>query len=203
MRQTLCTSCLPDDEPCEYDLVPLAADDETPWGTTPAADIATLELSQHGTWRWGESTEYLDIDQSGFELPAWASFVHDPETVRYSEHVDGGRGVACNGPTVSVDGTLTISSEADEVILSVPLTVLREFGSVQTYLSTPQYSPISSFSAALSEKAKFDMTQVFGSMIWIDGVRLQIEFFYHGQSMLSETTGGGVFTLVGKFEGDE
>jgi hypothetical protein len=44
---------------------------------------------------------------------------------------------------------------------------------------------------------------VFGRILWINGVRLQAEFYYHGQSMRTETTGDGVVTLVGLFEPDE
>ncbi|KIG16401.1 hypothetical protein DB30_04445 [Enhygromyxa salina] len=204
LRETLCTSCVGgDDSPCEYEVVSLAADAETPWGTTPADDIAALEVPQHGTWRWGDSTESIEIDQSGFEQPAWATYVHDPTTIRFSDHVAGGRGIACDGQTVMVDGTLTITDEQDAVILSVPVTALRQDMAGDAYGASPQYSPISLFSDELHEKAEWDMTQVFGAILWINGGRLSGEFYYHGQSMRTETTGDGVVSLVGLFEADE
>lgn len=138
LRETLCSSCVGEDSPCEYEVVTLAADAETPWGTTPAEDIAALEIPQHGTWRWGDSKDEIDVDQSGVEQAAWATYVHDPDTIEYSEHVGGGRGVTCNGPMVSVDGTLTITDEQDAVILSVPVTVERQDMSTARRRSTPR-----------------------------------------------------------------
>ena len=73
----------------------------------------------------------------------------------------------------------------------------------EVYGASPQYSPISLFSDELHEKAVFDTTQVFGRILWINGVRLLAEFYYHGQSMQTETTGDGVVSLVGLFEADE
>lgn len=206
LRQTLC-SCAPD-EPCEYEVVPLEMDAETLWNTTPAEDIAELEIPQHGTWSWGESEYFVELDDSGVSLPAWATFVHDPETIRYSEHVGGGHGVACNGPTVSVDGTLTITDEQGGVIISVQLTVLRQYTADLNYISSPQYSPISLFSDRVHETAEWDMSQVYGAISWFEQSGLLAEFFYQAQSQDPEptasgtVTGDGVFSPVGTFEAD-
>ena len=191
-----------DDGPCVYDETPLAPDDETPWGTTPAQDIAALEVPQHGTWRWGEDQYFIEIDEDGVELSGWATFVHDAATIRYSEHVSGGLGVACDGPTVSIDGTLTITDEQGAVIISVPLTVQRQYTAHLEYVSSPQYSPISLFSSSLQEQAEFDVSQVYGVIVWRPR-GLIAEFYYQAQSMTTATTGDGAISLVGMFEADE
>jgi hypothetical protein len=202
----LCT-CV-DDEPCQYEETPLAADAETLWGTTPAEDIANLEIPQHGTWRWGESKDFVEVDDSGVELPAWATFVHDPETIRFSEHVDGGRGVACNGPTVSVDGTLTITDDQGAVIVSLPITALRQFTADLNYVSGPEYSPASLFSDRVHETAEWDIALVWGAISWLEEHGLHAEFYYYGQRMNPGTTengtatGNGVVALVGEFVAD-
>jgi hypothetical protein len=196
-------SCVDDDDgPCEYEKTPMASDAETLWGTTPAEDIAELEIPQHGIWRWGESKYFVEVDDSGVELPAWAAFVHDPETIRYSEHVAGGVGVACNGPTVSVDGTLTITDEQGAVIISVAVTAAYQHMASLNYGSSPQYDPVSLFSDRVHETAEWDIAQVFGAITWLDEEGLRAEFFYQAQSMTTETTGDGVIAPVGEFVAD-
>lgn len=203
LARTKCPhSCIPD-EPCEYDELVIDGDFETPWETTVAMDIAALEVPQHGTWRWGESTENIELEHSGVELPAWATFVHNPDGIVYREHIDGGLGVACDGLTVAIEGTLTITDESDEVIVSVPLTVERQYAAEPTYGASPSYSPVSEFSTTLHELAEWDFTLVFGSVLWIKGERLLAEFFYWTQTMDTETTGGGAVSPVGVFEADE
>jgi hypothetical protein len=197
-----------DDEPCQYEETPLAADAETLWNTTPAEDIAELEIPQHGTWRWGESRDFVEIDDSGVELPAWATFVHDPETIRYSEHVDGGIGVACNGPTVSVDGILTITDEQGAVIVSVPITAAYQYMASLNYAAIPEYSPASLFSDRVHETAEWDIAQVWGVIMWLEEHGLRAEFYYQAQSKNPGTTengtvtGNGVVALVGEFVAD-
>jgi hypothetical protein len=201
LRENLCTSCLPDGEPCEYEVVSLAPDAGTPWGTTPAEDIAALEIPQHGMWRWGESGNSIEIEDSGVELQAWATFVHDPGSIYYSDHVDGGRGWVCDGPTVMVDGTLTFTDEQGGAIVSVPLTVERQHMAGGYYSSSPMYWPISLFSELVHETAEWDTEGVYGNIIWLDK-GLLAGFDYLGQSKLTETTGHGVSHLVGGFVAD-
>jgi hypothetical protein len=191
-----------DDGPCEYEETPLEPDAETLWGTTPAEDIAELEIPQHGTWRWGESKDFVEVDDGGVELPAWATFVHDPETIRYSEHVAGGVGVACNGPTVLVDGTLTITDEQGAVIVGVPITAAYQYMASVNYGSSPTYDPISRFSDRVHETAAWDLAHVFGAISWLDEHGLRAEFYYQAQSMTTETAGNGVSSLVGEFVAD-
>ena len=200
LREALC-SCGVDDGPCEYEETPLAVDAETPWGTTPAQDIAELEVPQHGTWIWSESKDFIEIDDAEVSLPAWATFVHDSETIRFSEYIGGGYGLACDGPTVSVDGTLTFTDEQGGVIVSVPVTVERQWTSAPNYGSSPRFSPISLFSAAVQATEEFEIMQVDGSIIWLDD-GLLAEFYYFALSMRTETTGDGVHTLIAKFEAD-
>lgn len=199
LREGLC-SCGADG-PCEYEVTVLAADDETPWGTTPSQDIAELEVPQHGTWAWSESTSFVRLDEEGVSWPAWATFVHDPETIRFSEHVDGGYPPACKGPTVSVDGTMTFADDQGEVIVSIPITVERQLTATLVYGSSPTYSPVSLFSPAIHETNDHEMTLVYGDIIWTEQ-GLFVEFYYLGQTMRTETTGDGAYTLIAKFEAD-
>lgn len=133
-RTNLC-SCVTE-EPCVYDTIEIDGDYETLWDTTAAEDLEWLEQPHVGTWRWGETTERLEIEQSGIERPAVATWVHDGEK-RFVEHVDGGVGVACNGPTVALDGTLIVTdaardglsrspSRASHVYLTTPTQRVRE-----------------------------------------------------------------------------
>ena len=202
LRDTLC-SCDVDDGPCEYEVTPLAPDDETPWGTTPAQDLAELEVPQHGTWTWSESEDFIEIQHAGVSVPAWATFVHDPETISFSEHIGGGYPPACKGPIVSADGTLTFTDEQGGVIVSVPVTVERQLTATLNYGSSPVYSPISQFSTAVQTTAdfQFQLMQVNGSIIWLDD-GLLAEFYYFALSMRTETTGDGVTALIAKFEAD-
>lgn len=195
-----------DDGPCQYEEVPLAADAETPWGTKVADDIAELEVPQPGTWRWGESEDFLVLDDSGAQMPALATFVHDPETIRFGDHVGGGEGVACHGPMVSVDGMLTITDEQGAVIVSVPLTVERHYMADLWYGAVPQYSPPSLFSDRVHETMQWQTSQVYGSIQWLEDLGLLAEFFYQAQSMQNGedevVMGDGVFSWVATFEAD-
>lgn len=200
MRQGFCDSCLGiEDEPCQYVETPLTAEAETSWGTTVAEDIAELEMPRHGTWYWGENRDFVTVDQSGVELPAWAAFVHDPDTIRSSEHVGGGRGTACYAPPVLMDGTLTFTDDQGGVIVSVPITVEWQDGD---YGSSPQYIPPSLYSSEVHELMEWEFSQVFGAIIWAPN-GFFAEFYYWGQSMTTETTGDGVASLVGEFTPDE
>jgi hypothetical protein len=46
-----------------------------------------------------------------------------------------------------------------------------------------------------------ELTLVQGSIVWLDD-GLLAEFYYHGQTMQTETAGDGVNTLIAKFEAD-
>ena len=205
LRENLCTALFPPKrEPCEYEVIELATDIEMPWGTTPAEDLAVLEVPTHGTWTWGESSESIDIEQSGVVLPAWASFVHDPDTLRTRDQVGGGgRGVFCYGATVLVDGTLTVTDEQGAEIISVPVTAERSHQVDDFYRSMPEYSPIAEFSPELHAKAEFDRTRIAGLVLWAEDSRLFAHFDYNGQTMIDESNGRGVVSFVGMFESDE
>jgi hypothetical protein len=132
-----------------------------------------------------------------------AQFVHDPTTMRFSQHASGGEGVSCNGPTVMVDGTLTFTDEQGDVIVSVPIRAERMLTAEPQYGASPLYSPITAFSTGLQEKVEYDIRQIVGRINWIDDERLVADFHYNGQTMLTETTGVGVFSLIAVFEADE
>ncbi len=202
LRQPLCNFG-DEGEPCGYDETPLAFDDITPWETTLAEDIASLEIAQHGMWRWSESTDELDIADEGSEFPAMAQFIADLATLRLREHVEGGDGVACDGTTVMIDGMLTFTDEQGTVVVSIPITAERMQASSPQYASAPLLTPISMFSTGLSETVEFETMQVVGRINWVDQERLSVQFHYYTNTMLTATTGEGVFSLIAEFEADE
>ena len=204
VRQSPC-SCV-QEEPCEYEVTELAPDAETPWGTTAAEDIAMLEMPAHGTWTWGESSESLDIEHSGEVLPAWASFVHDPDTLRYSEKI-AGWGVGCFGQSVYVDGTLTITDEEGAAIVSVPVTAERHHQAGPPYFSMPHDLSLSELSSEIHAKGEFDRTRLSGLVLWAEGsaicpAGLCAHFSYISETKVDEHTTAGSSTRVGEFEPD-
>ncbi|MFV8751723.1 hypothetical protein ACNOYE_14355 [Nannocystaceae bacterium ST9] len=201
LREPVCS--YGDGEPCGYDETPLGADEVTPWGTTVAEDIASLEIAQHGTWRWYMSTDELDIENGGSEFPAMVRFVHDPASVRVREQVAGGDGVACDATTVMVGGMLTFTDEQDDVIVSVPITAERMQTAAPQYGASLLLSPISVFSTEIHDTVEYEVKQIVGRINWVDGERLSVQFHYQGQTMSAETTGEGVFSLIADFEADE
>ena len=142
------------------------------------------------------------IDESGVELPAVASFVHDPQTIRFREYESGGHGVACFGPTIEVDGMLTFTDEQDAVIVSIPITAARQHTADEYYAAVPQLSPIDIFSTGLHEQEEYEIRQINGTVYWLPD-RLLAEFGYAGQRMTTATTGEGVLQPVAVFDTDE
>jgi hypothetical protein len=200
-RQTLCTSCVEGSE-CEYVEIPLTAEDVTLWDTTVAEDIAILETPQPGTWRWGSSFDALEIKQADTEFPAVATFVHDPASVRFQEHVAGGEGALCDGEVVMVDGMLTFTDEQDEVIVSVPITARRMHMASPQYAAEALLSPTSVFSTELHPITQYDVMAISGVVKWVDNARLRAEFTYFTQTMPTATTGNGVSATAATFEPD-
>ena len=198
LRQSSCLAN--DDGPCEYANTPLEADHLTPWGSTVAEDVAALEVAQQGTWRWYPSTDELDIENGGTELAAQVSFVADPSSYRLREHVAGGHGVACYGPTVMVDGTLTFTNEQNDVIVSIPLTAERTLGNVGQYSASPVISPVPIFSAGLTEKVEYEVSGIGGTIHWRDNEGFIALFDYLAQTTLTDESGLGVVSPVAEFE---
>lgn len=188
-------------EPCRYEESPLAATDLTPYGGLLADDIARLEIPRQGIWVWSASIDELDIDVDETELPAEVRFEHDPNSLRLSEHVSGGDGVACHGAQVLVDGMLTFTAtETDTVIVSVPVTAIQEFTAGEEYGASEAYSPISTFSAVLHATVEYETMQISARVNWVDDERLFARFDYYAQSMTGPSSGVGVNAFIASFE---
>jgi hypothetical protein len=118
------------------------------------------------------------------------------------EYESGGHGVACDGPTLEVDGMLTFTNEQDAVIVNIPITAARQYTAEEYYASVSQLSPINTFSTGLHEQEEYEIRQIIGVVYWLSD-RFLAEFDYHGQRMLTETTGNGVYHRVAVFDTDE
>jgi len=202
-RQASPCSCQ-DEMPCVYETVELDEGYETLWDTTVAEDIAGLEQPQVGVWRWSESTEVIEIADSGVERPAIATWTHGGG-MRLTEHVEGGDGVACYGPTVALDGTLTVvDAEDDSLIISLPLTVEYQYTATLSYTGNPVYDPFEDQWPMLEPlvEGDWDTEVVTGAIRWVDAEHLFAEFNYAVQRMDTETTGSGAGSLVAEFIAD-
>lgn len=200
LRQPACT-CV-EAEPCEYLETPLATDERTPWDTVVADDIALLEQPQPGTWRWYSSGDDIAIADADMVFPAIARFTHDPEGVTYREHIDGGEQTACYGPTVRIKGQLTFTNEADEIIVSVPVTAERALTASLQYDALETFVPIDEFSPDIEALREYDVMQIVGLVNWYDNERLRAEFNYRTQTKNDSGSGYGVILGVALFEAD-
>lgn len=201
-RQASACSCAESTE-CEYVETPLATDYATPWETTLADDIAMLEVPQPGTWVWESSSDEIELDRPDTQIPAVATFVHDPESVRLKEYVTGGVGTICDDEKVLIDGTLTFTEEQGDVIVSLPITVERMDMATPRYTSELIQIPFSEFSAELHPLVTFEQMGVSTYINWFKDRGLHGEFTYFTLTMTTPTTGDGVTRTIALFEPEE
>ena len=201
LARTKPCSCVVE-EPCVYDEIEIDSDYETMRGTTVAEDLEWLQEPQMGTWRWGESTDAIEIGEAGVERPAIATWVHEGGK-RFVEQVDGGVGVACRGPTVELDGTWTVTdAEDNSVIVSFPLTIEYEYTASLSYGAVPVFnSPFNDTWPSVLELAEgWDQSLIHGAVLWPNEDRVYADFYYHSQRMDTTTTGSGSFAMVAVFD---
>src|SRR5690606_37025181 len=144
----------------------------TPWQTTLAEDLAILETPQPGTWRWQPNHSAVTIDAAEMEFPAVAIFVHDPQSSRLQEHVAGGEGAVCSGQNVLIDGTLTITTEEGEVVVSAPITVERAHMASQQYSALADYPLDEIFPTGIHPTTTHEQMGFSCFVTWIDNARL-------------------------------
>lgn len=184
LREPLCGG---DNLPCEYEDTPLDLDYITPSGMTLGEEVAALEGTYSGTWRWYASWEELTIEGGGIEFPAQATFV--PSNYRLRERV--GPEMSCFEGGIKVDGDLTFTDEQGGEILSIPITAERsDGGDVPSYYARPEFSPISEFSTRLHANVEYDISRVVGDIYFIDEDHLEANFAFGGQSALGKTSSG-------------
>jgi hypothetical protein len=187
-----------EDGPCEYEELPLAADDQTPWGTRVGDDLAPLLGPYQGLWRWEEDHAALDFDQGGAEIPVTATITLDPATYRLIDPIYTGHTV-CTPETIAADGTMTFTEEEGEVITSFDFTVTREIG-YPIYFSEVLIQPVEAFSEEVHTLREYDVEGIKITANWSeDGSELTVYVEYGAQSELTATSGHGTLAGVATF----
>jgi hypothetical protein len=199
LASSVTLACESQDGPCAYQEQALSADSPTPWGTIVGTDFAALLGPRDGVWTWSSSTINFDIDDEGTTFPAQANLVVDPMTYTLTQHVGGGRGVACRSDEISAEGRLSFVDEAGATFVDIPVEVVRT-PDEPNYLATWLISPVSDFSVGLHPKIELAEEFVRGFASWsVDGGELYAVFGYAGQTLQMET-GHGVISTVAEFQ---
>ena len=188
------------DGPCEYEATALVASDETPWGGLVGEELLALRGPYPGTWTWAIDTEEIELQNAEQVIAAEAIFEVDPSSYRLVEHVRGGAGVACYGPTIEADGILTFRGQDGETLTSVSVTAHRREGGSPFYQIFELLQPVSSFSSELTELSGVDGTAIRILAVWgPESESFQATFEYVGQE-LDDSGGVGFIVMVADFE---
>ena len=187
------------DGPCEYEEKTLVGSDDTPWGTLVGEDILALVGPYPGTWTWAVNTEEIEIEGAGQVIEAEAVLEIDQSSYRLREHVSGGVGVACYGPTVQADGVLTFRDKDGVTLSSIPVTVQRSQGEAPLY-KIYDFVPVPDFSSQITELSGLDDTSIRVLGNWgLESETFRVTFEYVGQE-LAASEGAGFIVLVAEFK---